>query len=94
MRKILEDFYYGRLVMYEQTFKPGSEYAKVLSAVTQLEDKLRSALPEDRQELLRDYSAVCTDLASISKLEDFISGFRIGAQIMMAILMTDEQESK
>ncbi len=89
MRNILEDIYYDRLSMNEQMYRRGSKYDKAISEVTRLEDRLLKLLPEHHQDL-KDYSNACADLASISKLDDFIKGFRVGAQVMLEVLRPEE----
>ncbi len=90
MRKILEDIYYGRLSMNEQIYRRGSKYDEAISEVTRLEDHLLKLLPPEHHQDLKDYSNACADLASISKLDDFIKGFQVGAQVMLAVLRPDE----
>ncbi len=90
MRKILEDIYYDRLSMNAQMYRPGSKYDKAISEVTRLEDRLQKLLPPEHSQDLKDYSNACADLASISKLDDFIKGFRLGAQVMLEVLRPEE----
>ena len=90
MRDILEDIYYGRLAMHEQTFKRGSKYAEVLSMVTNLEENLISLLPPEHHYTIKDYSTACAELASISECDVFIKGFQAGAQVMLAVLQPED----
>ena len=42
--------------------------------------------------LLAAYSQACADLSGISCIENFVLGFRMGAQLMLAILESDNHE--
>ena len=38
---------------------------------------------------LRAYAMACGNLASLSKAADFVKGFRLGAQVILAVLLLD-----
>ncbi len=56
-----------------------------------IEKVLPENVPEKDHVLLRDYALASAQLANVSMVEDFITGFRMGAQIMMAVLLPDGQ---
>ena len=87
MRKIIEDIYTGRLSAGNRTFKRGSEYKKALSELAQREDALRGKLCPDDGDALAAYVQAYANLNSISNLENFSIGFRMGAQVAMAVLL-------
>ena len=91
MRKIIEDIYTGRLSAGNRTFKRGSEYEKALSELAQREDALRGKLCPDDGDALAAYVQAYANLNSISNLENFSIGFRMGAQVMLAILLPDDE---
>ena len=91
MRKIIEDIYTGRLSAGNRTFKRGSEYEKALSELVKREDALRGKLCPDGGEALAAYAQAYANLNSIYNLENFSIGFRMGAQIMLAILLPDDE---
>ncbi len=92
MRKILEDIYCGRSPAVNRPIKRGSEYDRAISEVTRCEEALRGKLNPDEVKLLRAYSQACADLSGISCIENFILGFRMGAQLMLAVLEPDNHE--
>ena len=59
---------------------------------TRCEEELRGKLNPDEVKLLRAYSQACADLSGISCIENFILGFRMGAQLMLAVLEPDNHE--
>ena len=92
MRKIIEDIYCGRFSAINRPIRHGSEYDRAISEVTRCEEALRGKLNPDELKLLRAYSQACADLSGISCIENFILGFRMGAQLMLAVLEPDNHE--
>lgn len=88
MRKTLEDFYYGNLTPGEQELIPGSELKRAMVKVTQCEQQLTEQLNESEQVLLDELITAQHDIDSITALENFILGFRLGVR-MMAECMDD-----
>ena len=91
MRKILEELYHGNLSVDERAIRAESKYARALAEVAKVEEAIYERLPEKDHALLRDYARASAQLANVSMVEDFITGFRMGAQIMMAVLLPDGQ---
>ena len=92
MRKILEDIYCGRFSAVNRPIRRGSEYDRAISEVTRCEEELQGKLNTDGIKLLATYSQACADLSGISCIENFILGFRMGAQLMLAVLEPDNHE--
>ena len=92
MRKIIEDIYCGRFSAINRPIRHGSEYDRAISEVTRCEEALRGKLNPDEVKLLRAYSQAWADLSGISCIENFILGFRMGAQLMLAVLEPDNHE--
>lgn len=92
MRKILEDIYCGRFSAGNRPIRRGSEYDRAISEVTRCEEELRGKLNHDEMKLMAAYSQACADLSGISSIENFALGFRMGAQLMLAVLEPDNHE--
>ena len=75
----------------ERTIRARNKYARALAEVAKIEKVLYEKVPEKDHALLRDYALASAQLANVSMVEDFITGFRMGAQIMMAVLLPDGQ---
>lgn len=58
-----------------------------------LADNIADGNPGKRKLTVLDFTdcAAGAQLANVSMVEDFITGFRMGAQIMMAVLLPDSQ---
>ena len=88
MRKTLEDFYYGNLTPGEQELIPGSELKRAMVKVARCEQQLTEQLNEAEQIILNELVSAQHIVDSITALENFILGFRLGVR-MMAECMDD-----
>ena len=82
MRKTLEDLYFGNITPNEQKMAPDSELMKAVDRVTRCESQLSERLDEDEQTILTKLIRTQHEINSITALENFILGFRLGARIM------------
>lgn len=83
MRKTLEDFYYGNISPNEQQMAPGSELKRAVDRVAHYENQQTEILDETGQTLLTKLIRSQHEIDSITALENFILGFRLGAKIML-----------
>lgn len=58
--------------------------------IVEIEGQIRAVIPEEHAELLREFTSAQADLATVSCLEDFISGYRMGVQFMLAAFLDDD----
>ena len=82
MRKTLEDLYYGNITPSEQQMTPGSEMEKAVARVASCEKQLLERLEETEQDALTKLIRSQHEINSITALENFIMGFRLGIRIM------------
>ena len=82
MRKTLEDLYYGNITPSEQRMVPGSEMKKAVDRVTGYEKQLMEQLGEAELETLAKLIRSQHEINSITAIENFILGFRLGVRIM------------
>ena len=83
MRKTLEDFYYGNITSNTQDMVPNSELKRAADRVTRFENQLTEQLDEAGQAILEKLIESQQEIDSITALENFILGFRLGAKITM-----------
>ena len=88
MRNTLEDFYYGNITPGTQQMVPNSELKRATDRVTRFESQLTERLDRDGQEILAKLIESQDEINSITTLENFILGFRLGTR-MMAECMDD-----
>ena len=82
MRQTLEDLYYGNITPNERKMAPDSELKKAVDRVARYEGQLTEQLDEDGQTILTKLIRSQHEIESITALENFILGFRLGARIM------------
>ena len=82
MRNTLEDLYYGNITPCKQQVTPNSELKRAMDRVVRFEGQLTERLDEDGQTILAKLIESRDEIESITALENFILGFRLGARIM------------
>jgi len=86
MRDFLESIYYGNEAISTRTFKPATRYARLMEEASQLEDKLKAALPDETGPMFIRFAQVSSEIGSISSLEDFKAGVQLGVSFILAAL--------
>ena len=82
MRNTLEDLYYGNITPGAQQMVPNSELKRATDRVTRFEGQLTERLDKDGQEILAKLIESQHEIDSITALENFIIGFRLGTRLM------------
>ena len=82
MRNTLEDLYYGNIAPGAQQVAPNSELKRATDRVARFESQLTERLDEAGQTILAKLFESHDEVESITALENFILGFRLGARIM------------
>ena len=82
MRNTLEDLYYGNITPGEQQIAPNSELKRATDRVARFEDQLTERLDEDGKAILAKLIESKDEIESITALENFILGFRLGVRLM------------
>ena len=82
MRNTLEDLYYGNITPGAQQMVHGSELQKATDRVARFESQLTERLDEDGQTILAKLMESKDEVESITALENFILGFRLGVRLM------------
>ena len=83
MRKTLEDLYYGNITPNAQDMAHHSELRRATDRVTRFENQLMERLDEAGQTILAKLIESQQEIDSITALENFILGFRLGAKLTM-----------
>ena len=82
MRNTLEDLYYGNITPNAQDMAPHSELKQATDRVTRFEKQLTEQLDETGQAILEKLIEAQQEIDSITALENFILGFRLGVRLM------------
>ena len=83
MRSTLEDLYYGNITPSAQQMAPNSELKRAVDRIARFESQLTERLDKDGQTILAKLMESQDEADSITALENFILGFRLGAKITM-----------
>ena len=61
-----------------------------MNRIIEIEGQIKAVIPKEEEDLLRQFASAQADLAAASCLEDFISGYRMGAQFMLSTLLDED----
>ena len=82
MRNTLEDFYYGNITPNAQDMVPNSELKRATDRMARFEKQLTEQLDETGQAVLAKLIESQHEIDSITALENFVLGFRLGVRMM------------
>ena len=82
---LLEALYRGRIGFFGELHISSKEYRKALDVVIQAEQKLKDEHP-DCVELLEEFRDAQVTVNRLTEYEQFLLGFRAGAQLMLEML--------
>ena len=82
MRNTLEDLYYGNITPGTQQITPNSELNRAVDRVARFESQLTEQLDEAGKAILAKLMESKDEVESITALENFILGFRLGVRLM------------
>ena len=82
MRNTLEDLYYGNITPGKQQIVPDSELKRAMDRIARFESQLTEQLDEDGQTILAKLMESQDEADSITALENFILGLRLGARLV------------
>lgn len=94
MRKTLEDLYYGNITPNAQDMIPNSELKRAVDRVALCEKQLEELLDETGQTILTRLTRSQQEIDSITALENFILGFRLGSRIMAECMDDNDGDIK
>ena len=94
MRKTLEDFYYGNITPSEGDVVTNSNLRRAMVNVTRYESQLTEKLGSTEQALLAEFIKARQEIDSITALENFILGFRLGVRMMIECMDENDGDIK
>ena len=94
MRKTLEDLYYGNISPFQRQMTSNSELKRAVDRVAQYENQLTERLDETGQTILTKFVRSQYDINSITALENFILGFRLGVKMMAECMDEDDGDTR
>ena len=83
----LKDFWYGNISPGEGRYHSRKEYKEAWKVVEQTEDELKERLTSEDWELFTRYQDAERTAGCLSDADIFIEGFRMGAKILLDVLL-------
>ena len=87
---LLENLWYGNIDPHEAILTDSKRYKHLLSLMARNRDELNETLTEKQSETLEKYDAAVNEMHSLSEVEAFSRGFRVGARMMIEAFITKE----
>ena len=84
--KILEELWYGRINPSQRTQPDDKSAAELTEQIVEKEDELAALLSDEAKEILDQMRDNQLDLSTSKERKAFISGFRLGARIMLEVM--------
>lgn len=93
MGNILEEFWYGNIVPREQCAEKSHEVKELLQLIERNRNRLHDIMTEDQRETLEKYDDCVNEMRDIMELEVFSYAFRLGGNLMLAMIMDTSNEA-
>ena len=84
--KTLEELWYGRINPSQRTQPDDKSASKLTEQIVEKEDELAPLLSDKANEILEQMREMQLDLSTSNEREAFISGFRLGARMMLEVM--------
>ena len=83
---ILEELWYGRINPSQRTQPDDKLASELTDQIVEKEDELAPLLSDEANEILEQMREKQFDLSTANERKAFISGFRLGARIMLEVM--------
>ena len=88
MRSIIDALYDGNLDFIIGKRGTSAEDRKATADLVAIQDALKAALPQDKQDLVEEISMASTTANHLDCKLHFEKGYRLGAMLMLAVFTT------
>ena len=89
---VLEKLWGGAIRPCERTVRRGTEFARLRMAAEKEYDRFWSMLTPEMKAAYNAYSEINIELMSISEMDVFTKGFRLGVQLVLAGICEDDSQ--
>ena len=90
---ILEKLWYGNINPQEQSTEKSKAVKDLLKLMGHNRDRLNNAMTEEQRETLEKYDDCINEMYCIMEQEIFTYAFRLGGQLMLAVLTDSGNEA-
>lgn len=88
--RILEELWFGNITPNARNFASGSEYGELCKLLCRNEKELNAMLDEKANDVFQKYQDAESEMGQISECEAFISGFQLGAKIIIEVMANQD----
>lgn len=88
--RLLEEFWYGNLSPFTEACKPDEETKRLVDLMVDSHNKLSASLDEEQKALLECFEKAYDELSESNDRKIFAYGFRLGAQMALAMMGVTE----
>ena len=92
--KILEDFYYGNIRPSERCVKKDSEYDQMRKEWQNLHEEFTENFSEDEMKKFNELIDLQGHMSEIVAAENYMHGFRYGAEMILDVLFGESKNIK
>ena len=90
MRRVLEELWRGNISPMDKKFQRGSDFDESLGCMVKNEEKLNAMLEGKELETFEKYKEAVEEVEQFNEEDAFITGFRLGARLMMEAFSEDD----
>ena len=92
MRNILEELWYGNICPNTGCRESTPLAKQLMSYIADHHDNLQATLTEEQKEILEKFDDCYAELTDINEREVFVYAFRLGARIMLEVMLPQAEE--
>lgn len=92
MKNILEELWKGNVGSNIEYRKASKEVKELMGYIANHHDNLRATLTEEQKETLEKFDDCYAELTDINEREIFIYAFRLGARVMLEVMLPTSEE--
>ena len=92
MRSILEELFYGNICPNTDCRNTDKETKQLMGYIADHHDNLQATLTEEQKEVLEKFDDCYAELTDINEREIFVYAFRLGARIMLEVMLPQAEK--
>lgn len=86
----LESFWKGEVIPGEGRYCSNRAYSEALQVMEKCEETLKKVLSEEDWKTFQQFADAHQELSDLSDCDNFVEGFRMGAKVMMDVLLEEK----
>ena len=90
--KLLEELWYGNVKPTEKRLPSNSEQYELVNLIARHEETILPMMSEQARKTYEKLQECKSELSSLVECEAFVTGFQIGAKIMLEVMESDDYE--